>query len=94
MVSLSEAPKIVRFTGAVRGVRSPVHAPGRTAAWARSLFRTSQPRKACVEDGDAFCGGWRGCRAWRDGFGWRREKCTQSPLVAAVRSAATRSQAA
>jgi hypothetical protein len=60
----------------------------------QSLFRSAQPGKACVKDGDAFRGSCRGRRTWRDGFGWRRKKGAPGPLVATVRSAAPRSQAA
>jgi hypothetical protein len=61
----------------------------------QALLRTSQPRKTCVQHDDAFRGGYWGRRGGRDGIRWRREKRAPSdPLVAAVRSAATRSQEA
>src|SRR5438876_686511 len=60
----------------------------------QSLFRSAQPGEACIEDGDAFRSGGGRWRAWHDSLGYRRDKSTSSPLVATVRSAATRAEAA
>jgi len=60
----------------------------------RSLFRTAQPRKLCVEDGDGFGGGFASRRGWWDGLRQRGRLGAPKSLVAAEGSAAPRSQAA
>jgi hypothetical protein len=97
MVSLLKLTKNGQAHGAALGPHSPcstARSDWRRSGRGKSLFRTAQPRKACVEDSDAFRGSFPGCHAWRDNFGWRRDKCAPSALVAAVCSAATRSEAA
>ena len=102
MFSLCEATKMVSSQAPLWRSLNCSRARRDAGAWVRagwlvsgqSLFRSAQPRKLCVEDGNGFGGGFPGCHPWRDGFASRRHKGPAGSLVAGMSSATTRSQAA